>query len=83
MSCLSGLPYYIASVLCTRISMCNCGIPFHLSQCSLQRPEYQHYRQKFATARSIDTFEKISNELKSLLLVSKWTGHHRTYSVDI
>lgn len=39
-------------------------------QCSLQRPEYQHYREKFGTARSIDAFEKISIELKTLLLVN-------------
>ena len=40
-------------------------------QCSLQRPEYQHFREKFGTARTIDAFEALSAELKALVMVSK------------
>ena len=36
----------------------------------MQRSEFQHYREKFGTARSIDAFEDISAEIKALLLVS-------------
>ena len=39
-------------------------------QCSLQRPEYQHFREKFGCARTIDAFEEISAELKALVMVS-------------
>ena len=42
-------------------------------QCSLQRPEYQHFRERFGCAHSIDAFEEISAELKGLLMVSGTT----------
>ena len=35
----------------------------------LQQPEYQHYREKLGSAKSIDVMERLSQELKALLLV--------------
>ena len=39
-------------------------------QCSLQRLEYQPYRERFGCARTIDAFEEISAELKAVVIVS-------------
>ena len=45
-------------------------------QCSLQRPEYHSYRERFGCARSIDSFEEISAELKTLLMVGDQIHTH-------
>ena len=37
---------------------------------SLQTPGYDHFRDKIATAKTIEGFELVSSDLKSLLLVS-------------